>query len=326
MKAIVYYEFGGPEVLRSEEIARPVPTETQVLLRVRAAALNPLDWRMLRMPAAVRLLFREKRPSAARPGRIAHDVAGVVEAVGAKVTQLRPGNEVFGTCEGAAAEYAAAAETKLAKKPANVTFEEAAAAPVAGITALQGLRDHAKVRAGQRVLINGAAGGVGTFAVQIGKALGAEVTGVCSTRNVEMVRGLGADRVIDYTTEDFTRSGERYDAILDCVGNRSPAEYRRVLKAGGVGALAGAPKSFARIGAFVAHAAVLSWFTSQKQFLFMARIETAELEALAELMQAGKVKAIIDRSYAMEETPEALRYLEEGHARGKVVISVAAGN
>lgn len=324
MKAIVYYEFGGPEVLRVEEIARPVPAETQVLLRVGAASLNPLDWRMLRMPAAMRLLFGEKRPSAARPGQIGHDVAGVVEAVGAKVTQWRPGDEVFGTCEGAVADYACAAEAKLAKKPANVTFEEAAAVPIAGMTALQGLRDHAKVRPGHRVLINGAAGGVGTFAVQVGKELGAEVTGVCSTRNVEMVRALGAERVIDYTREDFTRSGERYDAILDCVGNRSPAEYRRVLKAGGVGALAGAPKSFPRIGAFVAHAVVLSWFTSQKQFLFMARIATSELEAMAELMQAGKVRAIIDRRYAIGETPEAMRYLEEGHARGKVVIGVGA--
>lgn len=324
MKAIVYYEFGGPEVLRVEELARPEPAEDQVLLRVRAASLNPLDWRMMRMPAAVRMVFREKRPSAARPARIGRDVAGVVEAVGAKVTLLRPGDEVFGGCEGAAAEYATAREKNLAKKPAKVTFEEAAGVPVAGMTALQGLREHAKAGAGQRVLVNGAAGGVGTFAVQIGKALGAEITGVCSTRNVEMVRGLGAERVIDYTREDFTRGGERYNAILDCVGNRSPADYRRVLKPGGVCAIAGAPKSFARIGAFVAHAMVLSWFTSQKQFLFMARIERTELEAMAELMAAGKVRTVVDRTYALEETAEALRYLEEGHARGKVVIRVAA--
>src|SRR4051812_30697744 len=229
MKAIVYFDYGSPDVLKCEEIEKPKLADDEVLIRVRAASINPLDWRLMRgAPYIARLLFGLRKPSVTQPGRAGRDVAGQIEAIGRNVTQFKPSDEVFGACQGALAEYACASESKLVMKPDNVTFEQAASVPVAALTALQSLRDKGEIRAGQKVLINGAAGGVGTFAVQIGKSFGAEVTGVCSTRNVEMVRAIGADHVIDYTLEDFTEGGQRYDLILDCHASHSLSECRRV--------------------------------------------------------------------------------------------------
>jgi NADPH:quinone reductase-like Zn-dependent oxidoreductase len=325
MKAVVYYDYGSPDVLKCKEIERPAPGDGEVLIRVRAAALNPLDWRLMRGgPWLARAVLRLGKPTAQHPGRIGRDVAGTVEAVGRNVTRFNPGDEVFGVCQGAAAEYACAADAKLALKPASVTFEQAAAVPIAGITALQGLRDKGKLQPGQKVLIHGAAGGVGTFAVQIAKVLGGEVTGVCSTRNVEMVRSLGADRVIDYTREDFTQGTEPYDVILDNVGNLPASAYRPILKPKGICAMAGAPKEFGRIPAFVLGAFVLSRCVRQKFFLFMARIVPEDLAEIAALIQSGKVTPVIDRRYPLSETAEAMRYLEAGHARGKVIITLEA--
>ena len=322
MKAIVYHSYGSPDVLKCEEIEKPTPGDDEVLIKVRAASLNPLDWRIMRgVPPILRILFRMPNPSVERPGRAGRDVAGQVEAVGSKVTQFKPGDDVFGACLAACAEYACASESKLAMKPANVTFEQAASVPVAALTALQGLRDLGRLQPGQTVLINGAAGGVGTFAVQIAKFFGAEVTGVCSTRNVDLVRSLGANRVIDYTQEDFTKSGQRYDLILECVGNHSLSECRRVLNPKGICVIAGAPK---QIGIFLVRALaapVLSWFVSQKLIMFMAKITKADLATMGELIATGKVTPVIDRRYKLNEVPDAIRYLEEGHARGKVVIT-----
>lgn len=323
MKAIVYHDYGSPDVLKCEEIRKPVPGDDEVLIKVRAAALNPLDWRLMRGgPRLARAVLRLGKPTAQHPGRIGRDVAGTVEAAGRNVTRFKPGDEVFGVCPGAVAEYACAAEAKLALKPGSVTFEQAAAVPIAGLTALQGLRDKGNVQPGQSVLVNGAAGGVGAFAVQIAKSLGVEVTGVCSTRNVEMVRSLGADRVIDYTQEDFTQGTEPYDVILDNVGNLPASAYRRILKPKGICAIAGAPKEFGRILTFVLGAFVLSRFVRQKFFLFMARIVPEDLAEIARLIEAGKVTPVINRRYPLSETAEAMRYLEEGHARGKVVINL----
>lgn len=258
-----------------------------------------------------------------QPGR---DVAGQVEAAGRNVTQLKPGDAVFGSCDGAFAEYACAPEPALALKPDNVTFGQAASVPVAGLTALQGLRDKGRLRPGQKVLINGAAGGVGTFAVQIAKSFGAEVTGVCSARNVEMVRSIGADRVVDYTQEDFTKGAQRYDIILDNVGNHSLSAIRRVLNPEGVCVMAGAPK---KVGLFLTRALtapVLSRLVGQKFVLLMARRSKEDLAMLGELMAAGKVTPVIDRRYRLSDVAEAVRYLEEGHARGKVVITLEGGD
>src|ERR1043165_1149949 len=230
MKAIVYHSYGSSDVLKFEEIEKPAPKDDEVLIEVRAAAVNPLDWRMMKgVPYIARKLFRLPAPSITQPGRPGRDVAGEVKAVGRNVTEFKPGDEVFGVCLGALAEYACASESKLVMKPDNVTFEQAAAVPVAAVTALQGLRDKGQIRAGQKVLINGAAGGVGTFAVQIAKHYGAEVTGVCSTRNVELVRSLGADHVVDYTQEDFLDLPDRYDVILDCIGNKSASQLKSML-------------------------------------------------------------------------------------------------
>ena len=264
-----------------------------------------------------------RKPTNAKPGRLGRDVAGVVEAVGTDITELKPGDEVFGLCEGALAEYACAPESALSVKPENVTFEQAASIPVAALTALRGLRDKGHVQPGQKVLINGAAGGVGTFAVQIAKCFGADVTGVCSARNVDMVRSIGADRVIDYGQEDFTKSRQRYDLILDNVGNYSLFAYRHVLNPKGICAIAGAPKNFA--GFFLTHmiaAPLLSLFVSQKFGMFIAKPNKEDLSILGEFLSAGKVKAVIDRCYRLNEAPDALRYLEEGHARGKVIITL----
>jgi len=261
-----------------------------------------------------------------RPGR---DVAGEVEAVGRNVTQFKPGDAVFGTCQGAFAEYACASESKLVAKPDNVTFEQAASVPVAGLTALQGLRDKGKIQPGQKVLINGAAGGVGTFAVQIAKSFGAEVTGVCSTRNVEMVRSIGADRVIDYTREDFTKSGQHYDLIFDLVANHSFSARRRVLNPKGIyigAGIVGLGGSMIGLLAHLITELVLSRFVSQKFVTFMAKLSKEDLTIMRELMAAGKVTPVIDRCYTLSEVPEAIRYLEEGHARGKVVITLEYAN
>jgi len=327
MKAIVYSDYGSPDVLKCEEIEKPTAGDSEVLIRVRAASVNPLDWRLMRgSPSIVRMLFGLRKPSITRPGRPGVDVAGQAEAVGRTVTQFKPGDEVFGSCRGALAEYACTSESKLAMKPANVTFEQAASVPVAALTALQGLRDKGHIQPGQKVLINGAAGGVGTFAVQIAKWLGADVTGVCSTRNVEMVRSLGADRVIDYTQEDFTKSGQRYDLILDNVGNHTLSACRRVLNPKGIFVIAGGPKKGWIILLRALKALVLSRFVSHKMLLFIARINTTDLTIMGELMAAGKVTPVIDRRYRMSEVPEAVRYLEEGHARGKVVITLEHNN
>ena len=328
MKAIVYHDYGSADVLRLGEIEKNLPNDNQVLVKVRAAAANPLDWHYMRgTPYIVRMdsgLFKPK------VGRLGVDMAGVVEAVGRNVTRFKPGDEVFGTGGGAFAEYVLASESKVVLKPANLTFEQAAAVPVAALTALQGLRDKGRIQPGQKVLINGASGGVGTFAVQIAKSFGADVTGVCSTRNVDMVRALGADHVIDYTREDFTLGAQRYDLILDNVGNHSLLAFRRVMnpKANYVLIGGGGPDDGRWIGPMAGpvKALMLSPFVSQEFGMLLASINQADLAILTELMEAKKVTPVIDRTYTLSEVPAAIRYLEEGHARGKVVITVEHGN
>ena len=319
MKAIVYHTYGSPDVLKYEDTPKPTPTDDQVLIRVRAAAVNPIDRMFRGTPYLIRFMTGLRKPKETRFGR---DVAGQVEAVGRNVTRFKPGDAVFGSCRGACAEYACAAESALALKPHSVTFEQAAAAPVAGYTALQGLRDKGRIQPGQKVLINGAAGGVGTFAVQIAKSFGADVTGVCSTRNVDLVRSLGADHVIDYTREDFTRGTQRYDLLFDCVGNHPLSAFRRVLQPKGKCILVGAPHNVWLILARALAATVLSRVVGQTFVMFMAKLSKEDLSVIGGLMEAGKVKPVIDRSYPLAEVPDAMRYLEDGHARGKVVITV----
>ncbi len=322
MKAIVYHDYGSPDVLQLEEIEKPVAADNEVLIKVRAASINPLDWHFMRgTPYIVRIvmtgLSKPKNP------RLGVDVAGHVEAVGGKVTQFKPGDEVFGTCRGAFAEYVCTSESNLVIKPANVTFEQAAAVPIAAFTALQGLRDKGKIQPGHKVLVNGASGGIGTFAVQIAKSFGAEVTGVCSTRNADMVRSIGADRVIDYTQEDFTKSKQRYDLIFDAVGNHSLSARRRVLSPKGICVMAGGPSGRWKMGlASGIKALVWSQFSSRKLTGLLAKSTKEDLTILQNLMETGKVTPVIDRHYSLSELPEAIRYLEEGHARGKVVITV----
>jgi len=321
MKAIVYHNYGSPDVLKCEEIEKPIVGDDDVLIKVRAASANPLDWHDMRgAPYMLRIGTGLRKPTSPRLGV---DLAGQVEAVGRNVTQFQPGDEVFGASRGAFAEYVCARENRLVLKPANLTFEQAAAIPVAAITALQGLRDKGRIQPGQKVLINGAAGGVGTFAVQIAKSFGADVTGVCSTRNVDMVRSIGADQVIDYTQEDFTQSGQRYDLILDSVGNHSLSACRRVLSPKGTYVMVGAPsgrwiKPLPRLLKVL----LLSRFVSQNLIFFVASINKDDLVVLKELMEAGKVTPVIDRRYKLSEVPEAIRYLEEGHVRGKVAITL----
>jgi len=322
MKAIVCHNYGSPDVLRCEDVEKPVPGDNEILIKVRAASVNPLDWHLMRgTPYVGRLAFGLRKPKITRPGR---DVAGLVETVGRNVTQFKPGDEVFGVCRGAFAEYACSDASKLVAKPIGVTFEQAASAPIAALTALQGLRDAGKIQKGQRVLINGAAGGVGTFAVQIAKWLGADVTAVCSARNVEMVRSLGADRVVDYTRDDFTATGDCYDVLFDCVGNHSLSECRRVLQRKGIHigvGILGAPggRWFGPMGGMVKTLFVLP-FVSQKLTSFMAKIRCEDLTFIGDSIATAKVKPVIDRRYRLSEVPEAIRYLAEGHARGKVVI------
>ena len=324
MKAAVYTRYGPPDVVQIAELPKPVPKDDEVLVRVRAASLNPADWRLMKgVPQIFRILFRLRNPTAQEPGQLGRDLAGNVEAVGRSVTKVKPGDEVFGVAPGTLAEYACASETKLALKPDNVTFEQAASVPVAALTALQGLRDKGKIQRGQKVLINGAAGGVGTFAVQIAKSFGAEVTAVCSTGNLELVRSIGADRAIDYTQEDFTRNRRRYDLILDNVGNHSLAAVRRVLNPSGACVIAGAPKEAAVF--FLTRAVatpVLSRLGSRKFTMFIAKVNGEDLATLGGLMKSEKVKPVIDKRYSLNQAPEALRYLQEGHARAKVVINL----
>jgi len=324
MKAIVHCEYGSPDVLKPEDIEKPVPNDNQLLVRVRAASINPLDL-TIRGPWLIRPILGMRKPKDTRSGV---DYAGVVEAVGKNVTQFKPGDEVFGGKNGALAEYVCVlADRSVVLKPANMTFEQAASVPVAAITALQGLRDKGKIQAGQKVLVNGASGGVGTFAVQIAKSFGTEVTGVCSTRNVDLVRSIGADLVIDYTKEDFTKTDQRYDLIFDLVGNHSFSERRRILNQNGICVMAGvggagwhdgmAMRLFGELNAYVR-----SRFVSQKFITYISQFNKQDMTFLADLMQSGKMTPVIDRTYKLNQTADALRYLEQGHARGKVVINL----
>jgi NADPH:quinone reductase-like Zn-dependent oxidoreductase len=319
MKAIVYRNYGSPDVLRCEEIEKPVPGDNEVLIKVRAAALNALDYRMLRgKPVFVRLLIVGlRKPKLTRPGI---DVAGEVEAVGRNVTQFKPGDEVFGVCRGAFAEYVCAPEDKLALKPANISFDEAAAVPVAAVTALQGLRDQGRIGPSQKVLVDGASGGVGTFAIQIAKSFGAEVTAVCSTTKLDTARSIGADHVIDYTREDFTKSGQRYDLILAANARHSIFDYRRALSQNGIYVMAGAGGAQILQGMLLGP--LLSLIGSKKMRFVMAKINRKDLDFLKSLIETGKVVPVIDRRYRLSQVAEAFRYLEDGHARGKVVITL----
>lgn len=325
MKAIVYCDYGLAN-LKLEDIEKPTPTDEQILVRVRAASVNPYDWHFVEgTPYVIRAMVTGLRKP--KSTRLGVDFAGTVEAVGQNVTQFKRGDEVFGGKGGAFAQYVCPrAAGSVALKPASVTFEQAASLNIAGITALQAVRDKGKVQAGQKVLINGASGGVGTFAVPIAKSFGAEVTGVCSTRNVELVQSLGADHVIDYTKEDFTKGSERYDVMLDNVANHSLSECRRVLKPNGIYVLIGGGTANAQglLGGLgnALKAMVFSKFVSQKMGMMMADANNKDLTLLAEMVASGKMKPVIDRTYKLSEVPEAIQYLEQGHARGKVVISV----
>jgi len=323
MQAIVSTKYGSPDQLELIEIDKPAVDANGVLVRVHAAAVNPYDWHEMRGdPYFGRLMgLGLRRPKRNRRGL---DTAGQVEAVGENVTELRPGDEVFGTCHGSFAEYVCGPELKFASKPPRLSFAEAAAIPVAGVTALQALRDRGDLQAGQRVLINGAAGGVGTFAVQIAKALGAETTGVCSTRNVELVRSIGADHVVDYTVDDFSRSGHQYDLILDTVGNRSFRDLRRATTAKGTIVVAGGGggRLFGPITQ-IARALMLSPLVSHRVRVVMGNVGKEDLVFLKGLVDEGKVTPVVDRTYPLSEAAEAVRYLEGRHARGKVVITVS---
>jgi len=321
MKAIVHDRYGRPDVLGLREVEKPAIENDQVLVRVRASSVNPVEWYGVTGPYFARIGNGFRRPKDTSVGA---DLAGRVEVVGRDVTDFQPGDDVFGTSGGSWAEYAAAREDRLAHKPANLSSEEAAAVPVAGITALQALRDHGQLQPGQKVLINGASGGVGTFAVQLAKHFGAVVTGVCSTRNVELVRSLGADRVVDYTKEDFTKLGERHDLMVDIAGSRSFLACRRVLTPDATFILVGGRMTYRGLGPLphIAGTILKSKGRSQRMKFFVAKINHDDLAFLAELLEAGDVKAVIDRRYELSRAPEALAYLGEGHARGKVVITL----
>jgi NADPH:quinone reductase-like Zn-dependent oxidoreductase len=326
MKAMVNMKYGPPDVLELTEVERPTPKDDEALLKVHAASVNPADWHLLRgTPYIARLQLGLRKP---KDRILGCDVAGRVEAVGKNVTTLQPGDDVFGSPFmlgfGAFAERVCVSEDLLAPKPANLSFEQAAAVPLAASTALQGLRDHGRIEPGHKVLIIGASGGVGTFAVQIAKTLGAEVTGVCSTRNVELVRSLGADHIIDYTREDFTQSGQKYDLIFQLAGTHSPSECRRVLTSKGTLLQISGDSDGRWIGPVdrIIKALVLSPFVSQKMASFTVKPNKEDLQFLKQLIEAGTLTPVIDRTYPLSEVPEAIRYLEEGHAQGKVVITV----
>jgi NADPH:quinone reductase-like Zn-dependent oxidoreductase len=320
MKAIVQVQYGSPDVLRLKDIDKPVVKDDEVLVRVHAAAVNIGDWHLLRgVPFAMRLASGLLKPRREIPGL---DVVGQVEVTGKNVEQFRPGAEVFGWCRGAFAEYACAAENNLLPRPANLTFEQAAAVGDSAFTALAAVRDQGKVQPGHTVLINGASGGVGTFAVQIAKAFGANVTGVCSTRNVDMVRSIGADHVIDYTKEDFTQAEQRYDVMLDLVGSRSLSACRRALTPRGTYVVVGVRDMGRWFGlGRQTKALLLSPFVRQRMRVFVVRHNREDLAVLKELVEAGKVAPVIDRRYTLREVPEALRYQGEGHSQGKIVIA-----
>ena len=303
MKAAAYTKAKSGKVLEIKDLQQPVPKDNEIVLRVRAASVNPLDWRM-----------KTERPGV--------DVAGEIVAVGRMVAQFRPGDAVFGAGKGAFAEYVCASEAKLAPKPEGVTFEQAASVPIAGLTALQALRDKGHLQPQQKVLINGATGGIGTFAVQIAKSFGANVTGVCSTKNVDLVRSLGADRVIDYTREDFTQDRGRYDLLLDNVGNRSLLSMRRVLSPNGKCVMTGAPKEMWKVFTRLLKAFAWPPFLRQKFKFLIANINRDDLTTFGELIKTGKVTSVIDRRYQLTQTADAIAYVEEGHARAKVIISV----
>jgi NADPH:quinone reductase-like Zn-dependent oxidoreductase len=321
MKAIVHVRYGRPDLLELRDVVRPEIADDQVLLRVQAASVNPVEWYDVTGFLPTRIGGGLRRPKSAAVGA---DVAGRIEAVGKDVADLRPGDEVFGTSGYSWAEYAVASPEKLALKPANVSFEEAAAVPVAGLTALQALRDHGQVRPGQKVLINGASGGVGTFAVQLAKVFDADVTAVCSTRNVEQARSLGADRVVDYTREDFTRMGERHDLMLDIAGSRSFLACRRVLTEDATVVVIGGRLTYRGLGPLphIVGTILKSKARSQTVKFFIAKINRQDLGFLAELLRAGRIKSIVERTYPLSEAPEALAYLGEGHARAKIVIAI----
>ncbi len=323
MKAVVRHRYGSPDVVELQEIDKPEVTDDEVLVRVRATSVNPVDWYGLTgTPYVARMQMGLRRPKTTSLGV---DFAGQVEAVGKNVTQLRPGDDVFGGRDGAFAEYVCVREDRaVVPKPANLTFEQAAAVPVAALTALQGLRDKGQVQPGQQVLINGASGGVGTFAVQIAKSFGAEVTGVCSTRNVDLVRSLGADHVIDYTHEDFTRGDRRYDLMLDVVGSRSWSACKRVLNPRATLVIVGAPKGNRLTGplSHIGTVRLAALRSSQKAVFVIAKFNKADLAVLRELLEAETVTPVIDRRYALSDIADALRYLGEGHAQGKVVLTV----
>jgi len=323
VKAAFYDKYGSPDLLELREMDVPVVADGDVLIRIRAASLNPLDWRVMSgKPFMMRMMMGGLlKPKRNIPGV---DLAGLVEAVGKDVTQFKPGDEVFGTCAGSCAEYACAKEGKLMTKPAGLTVEEAAAIPLAALTALQAVRDKGRLQSGQKVLINGASGGVGTFTVQIAKAFGAVVTGVCSTRNVELVRSLGADEVVDYTKEDFIQSGPRYDLIIDNAASRSLSDLRRVLAPEGVVAITGAPHRMSNwsLIMLLVKPGVMSLLGRQKFVMLMANMNQDDLLVLKDLIEAGKVKPVIDRTYPLAEAAAAMGYLEEGHARGKVVVTM----
>ena len=325
MKAIRYCEYGPPDVLTLHEIEKPVPNENEILIRVRAVSINAADGHKLRGGFLIRPFSGMRKPKNTRAGT---DYAGIVEAVGRNVTDFKPGDEVFGGRNGSLAEYICArAARAVMAKPANISFEQAGSAAVAGLTALQGLRDTGRLKAGQKVLINGASGGVGTFAVQIAKAFGAEVTGVCSTRNVELVRSLGADRVIDYTKENFTQGEERYDLIYDLVNNHSFSDRRRVLKPGGICVMAGIggsgwhKETFSRLTGEL-NAYVRSRFTPEKFVAFIAQLNKQDLGVLRDLMESGKLMPAVTKTYPLTETVAAYKDLETGHARGKTVVTI----
>jgi NADPH:quinone reductase-like Zn-dependent oxidoreductase len=318
MKAIVYTQYGPPDVLRFEEVPKPAPQDNEILIQLRAASVNPLDFHNMR--GHVRMMSGLRSPKETILGC---DIAGQVEAVGKDVTQFQPGDEVFGVTGFGGrgfAEYVCAKQDKLALKPSNISFEEAAAVPIAGLTALQGLRDKGRIQPGQKVAIDGASGGVGTFAVQIAKAFGAEVAAVCSSSKLETARSIGADHLIDYTQEDFTRSGRVYDLILGANAHHPVFDYRRVLSPDGIFVGAGGPAKFQDILQSVLVAPFLSLFWRQKMRVFIAKINKKDLDVLKDLLASGKVVSVIDRSYPLSAAAEAMRYLEEGHARGKIIL------
>ena len=323
MKAITYNSYGGPEVLQLTEIDKPKPRENEVLIKVHAASLNALDWRMMRAsPFFIRFMQGLFKPTS---GRVGADVSGTVEAIGSNVTAFQPGDEVFGETlknnhYGSCAEYICAEEKYIARKPKGVSFEAAAAIPIAGITVYQGLRDHGRIQPGQKVLINGASGGVGTFAVQIAKAMDAEVTAVCSTGKIDMVRSLGADHVIDYTKEDFTKTGQMYDLVFAANGDRPVRDYLRIMNSKGTYACAGG--SMRQLFQAMLLGPIITMGSGKMTCGVTSDMNSGDLESLAEMVVDGKVSPVIDRCYSLEDTKEAMMYLDEGHVMGKVVIEL----